>query len=233
MLPGDADAAVELDAVLDQLGDLRADPRLGHADELGGIVVAGRHGAGGGGGDGVAGLQRHLVVGHPVLERLVGGQGPAEGVAVAQVLEGELEDAVGRPDHLRGLQDARHLEEALHLVGGATGRPHCRGGRHGRTVEAHLGKAADQVEAAEGCHLHAREVGRHEQVAEALGRARHHQQVARLRTRLHRADDAVEREAVGRRHRVDGGRAASTPRPPSRRGGRGAPGRAARRCRAG
>ena len=39
MLPGDADAAVELHAVLDELGGVRADPRLGRADELAGVAA--------------------------------------------------------------------------------------------------------------------------------------------------------------------------------------------------
>ena len=57
VLEGDADAAVELHAVLQQLGAVLADVRLGDADQLGRVGGAVGHGPGRGVADGVARLE--------------------------------------------------------------------------------------------------------------------------------------------------------------------------------
>jgi hypothetical protein len=146
VLPGDADAAVELDAVLDHLGRPRPDPRLGRADDLGGVGRSGRHRPGRGGGDGVACLEHHLVVGDAVLEDLVRRQRPPEGVPVAEVLDGRGEDLVHDPGGLRALERAGHLEGVLDLGRGAPRRADHRVGGDGHVVEAHLGEAAHEVD---------------------------------------------------------------------------------------
>ena len=96
-------------------------------------------------GDAVAGLEPHLHVGEAVLERLVRGQGPAEGVAVAQVLERELETRSSTP------------AVSAHCSTMATGAGARRGGRaadlaHDRAggdphlVEVDVGEAPDEVD---------------------------------------------------------------------------------------
>ena len=145
VLPGDADAAVELHAVLDHLGGVGPDPRLGRAHEVAGVRLPGRHGSGGGGGDAVARLDHDLVVGDAVLEGLVGGQGPPERVAVAQVVEGEAEDLVEDAGGLGALQHARHPERVLDVIVRAAYCADDRVGGHGDVGEDEARAALDRT----------------------------------------------------------------------------------------
>ena len=115
VLPGDADATVDLHAVVDEVEAPVADVRLGHA-----------HQAAGASGSSVVdrlGRARRLIafensshiehVGDAVLQRLERRDRPAEREAILRVLDGELEHAVGRADRLRALQRERDLELVL------------------------------------------------------------------------------------------------------------------------
>ena len=86
VLPGHADAAVHLHAVLDDVGRALPDVGLGHAGQLVGVVGPRAGGVRRGAGRGLAGLEPQLHVRETVLERLVGGERPAEGVPVERPL---------------------------------------------------------------------------------------------------------------------------------------------------
>ncbi len=167
MLPRDADAAVQLHGVLDDLGCPLAHVGLGHAGQLGAAAGVLLHGAGGAVGGGEAGLDPQLEVGVAVLQRLVRGERPSEGVAVEGVLDGHLEDPVGGARHLGAQQHQGDLELVVDLGGGAADRADDRRRRDGHPVEAHLGEAAHEVEAVERRDRDARRVGGDEE----LGRA--------------------------------------------------------------
>ena len=196
VLPGDPDAAVELDAVLDQLGGVGPDPHLGGADHLAGVGGIVGHGPRRRSGHGVAGLQVELVVGHPVLEGLVARQGATEREPVPQVLDGHGEHPVHHPGHLVALQGAGDLEAPLHLVVGAAERTDDGVGSDGDAVEADLGEPADQVEAAQGGDGDPGGVGGDQDLAAAPVVVDGHQQVAGLGPGLDRGGDAVEHQAV-------------------------------------
>ena len=145
VLPGDADAAVELRALLHQLGGVVAEVRRRRAHDLGRVGIGVLHDAGGELGDAVRGLQPHLHVGEPVLDRLVRRQRPAERAAVGEVLERELDDPVERANGLRALQHDGELQ--LPFDGRRRGvdvADDVRRG-HAHAVEAHRGEAADEV----------------------------------------------------------------------------------------
>jgi purine-binding chemotaxis protein CheW len=119
VLPRDADAAVQLGALLQDLAGVVAEVRRGCAHDLGrfGIVVLHRlHRELG---DAVTALDPHLHVGDAVLDRLVRRQRSPERAAIAEVLEGELEHAVERTDGLRALQHDRVVQLAFDGAGRA------------------------------------------------------------------------------------------------------------------
>ena len=97
-----------------------------------------------------------------MLERLIGGQRPAEGIPVEGVLDGELERPVEGADHLRELEDGGDLQLPLD-VGGDIARPaEYLVPTDGHLIELHLGKASNQVEPVGTNHRHPRSVGRHQ-----------------------------------------------------------------------
>ena len=128
VLPRDADAAVQLDAVLHHGRCALADIGLGDADghrsrpasALATSATAARRG-------GPAGLQPDLQVGEAVLERLVGRQRTAEGVPVERPLNREVQHGVEDADDLGALQHHRDLALALDQRRGLRCRPD-RGG---------------------------------------------------------------------------------------------------------
>src|SRR5690606_22518159 len=85
-LPGAADAAVNLQALLGHFHRLLPDKGLGHAGHLGGVLALLGHHPGQGRGTGATGFQRQRLVGHDVLEGLEGADGPAKGDALAGVV---------------------------------------------------------------------------------------------------------------------------------------------------
>ena len=149
VLPRDADATVDLHAVVDEVEAPVGDIRLGHAHEARRVFVTQpvdrlRRGVA----DRLRELEPHEHVGDPVLERLERGDGPAERVPVLCVLDGELEHAIGRADGLRALQRERDLELVLHRGGRATDV--ADDGRRGNVdaVEVDRSVASHEVDAA-------------------------------------------------------------------------------------
>ena len=120
VLVGDADAAVQLHAVLDELGEVVADVGLGRADRAGGrvvlLVVPGRDV-----GDRVTRFEPHLHVGEAVLDLLIRRQRPAEGVPVERPVEREVERDLRRAHHLRALHHAGELQLVLDVGGRGAG----------------------------------------------------------------------------------------------------------------
>src|SRR3984893_13989638 len=104
VVPGHPDPAVHLDAILDQLGASLGDVGLGDADDLTGVGGAVLDRPGGVDGDGLGGLEPQFHVGEAVLEGLIGRQCATERRTVESVLDGEVEDPVGRAHDLRALQ---------------------------------------------------------------------------------------------------------------------------------
>ena len=135
MLEGHADPAVELHAVLHQLGAVLADEGLGGAGELGGVRVARRHRDGRGVADGVARLEPRLHVGEAVLQRLVRRQRPAERVAVEGPLDGHVERRLHRADRLGVGEHDGELQLMLDAGRGAADHADDRGRRHPDVVE--------------------------------------------------------------------------------------------------
>ena len=122
VLPGDADAAVDLHAVVDEVEAPIGDVRLGHAHEPRGVFVA---------------LARRRPAPRASLIDFENSShtsmsamrcfsawneaiGPAERVAILRVLDGELEHAVGGTDGFGALQRERDLELVLHCGGRAS-----------------------------------------------------------------------------------------------------------------
>ena len=143
VFPGEADAPVQLQRLATEMGKGVVDvgPGGGHrlgcvgqtvAERQGGVVRCGPHA-----------LQVHQEIGQTVLDRLEAADGPAELHALLGVLHGRREDEIGGTDRLGRLQHRGHSEAALHH--GPSARELCRDG-NGDIVEAHLGKAAGQVE---------------------------------------------------------------------------------------
>src|SRR5580704_6198042 len=97
MLPGDPDAAMELDAVLDEICCPLADIRLCCARQFGGVGGAVLHGPGCVGRDAMATLEPHLHIGEPMLEGLIGAEWATESETVCCVLGRHLEDMRNGP----------------------------------------------------------------------------------------------------------------------------------------
>ena len=151
VLEGHPDAAVDLDAVLQQLGAVVADVRLGRARQLAGVGgSAGGSAAVAASLIGMAGLEPGLHVGEPVLELLVGRQRPAERVPVERPLHGHVEGGLHGADRL-GVDDGDRPLRAGARPGHRP--PRLRRPRRGRdpdVVEADDREPAGQVDGVHG-----------------------------------------------------------------------------------
>src|SRR6185295_1621361 len=100
VLPGEADAAVELDTRRGHAPEGVGDVGLGHADREWSLrrvlVECPRRVVG----DGLAVLHVHQHVGRAVLDALVGADRAAEGLADLRVLDRHVEHLLGPPAHL-------------------------------------------------------------------------------------------------------------------------------------
>src|ERR1700723_3661920 len=169
VFPGHPDPAVHLDAVLDELGASLGDVGLGDADDLacvGGTVL---DCTGGIDGDGVGRLEPQFHVGEAVLERLIGRQRTTEGRAVERVLDGEVEDPVGRAHDLGALQYQDGLQLCLERQGRATQDTNYRRGRYPHAVEPNFDMLADHVKPAQGFDPQTGCRGRDEELGQAVG----------------------------------------------------------------
>ena len=124
-----------------------------------------------------------------MLERLVGGERPAEGVAVEHPLPGELQHAVDGTDEFGALQHDGELELALDGGRGTAGRSHERGGRDAYAGEVDACEAAHHVEALQRKDGHAVRVALDDELAQALGGMGEYQERVRVAAVL----DAVVR----------------------------------------
>ena len=107
VLPGEADAPVDLDPVARHLPVGVGDERLGHRGgqrRVGGVLIGGPRGVVG---DRLRVLDGHQHVRAPVLDRLVGADRPPEGDAHLRVLGAEVEDLLRAPAHLGAERDRR------------------------------------------------------------------------------------------------------------------------------
>ena len=124
VLPGEADAAVDLDRGVGDapagVGGVGLGHRGGQRQRLG-LGVGGPGGAVDGGA-GVLGLQQHLRA--AVRDRLVGADRAAELLAVFGVLDRHLHRPLGDPGRLGGERDAEAVEDRV--VVGARRRAACR-----------------------------------------------------------------------------------------------------------
>ena len=122
VLPGHADAAVQLDRLLGGVhGDLRAE-RRGHRDRDRCVGVVGGERRGGVPRGGVGLLDLGVQVGEPVLEGLEPADDAAELPALLEVGDRGLERPAGDADLLGGEQPGAHLQSGVD-----------RGGRRPRT----------------------------------------------------------------------------------------------------
>jgi hypothetical protein len=122
VLPGEADAAVQLHRVLGDLGIDVAGRGLGGGGVEQGLWIARSPQAHGLGYQGAGGHQRDLVIGAAVLQRLERADRLAELLAHLQVLDGAVEDDVGAADRVAGQGQPRL---------GMQGFADRIGGRHG------------------------------------------------------------------------------------------------------
>ena len=199
MLPRDADAAVQLRALLQDLGGVVAEVRRRRADDLDRLGVVVLHRAHRELGDAVAALDPHLHVGDAVLDRLVRRQRSSERAAVAEVLERELEHAVEPADHLRALQHDGEVQLTLDGVGGTTDLADDPVGGHLHVLEVHGGEAPYQVDRVDRLDVHARRRRRDQALRERAVGAGGHEQLVGLRRVLDRRALAVEHEATAGR----------------------------------
>ena len=143
VLPGEADAAVDLDRGVGNapagVGGVGLRHRGGQRQRLG-LGVGGPGGAVDGGA-GVLGLQQHLRA--AVGDRLVGADRAAELLAVFGVLDRHLHRPLGDPGRLGGERDAEAEEDGV-VVGLLAGQG--VGGGDPDAVEADRGEAAGGVD---------------------------------------------------------------------------------------
>ena len=169
-----------------------ADEGLGRTGQLAGLGRSGGHRLGRHVADGVAGLEPGLHVGEPVLQLLVGGEGPSERVAVERPLDGHVQCELHGADRLGVGHDHRQLELVLDLAGsppdlaehGVGGQPH--------VLEGDLREPTGEVDRVHRSDRDAGRVGRDEDLGEPGPGPAGHEQVAGLPGRLDRPLDAVQ-----------------------------------------
>ncbi len=133
------DAAVDLDAVVGQLGAVLADERRRGGGGVGRDRIVGRDGQRRGVGDRVRRFEPRLHVGEAMLERLVRRQRTTERVAIEGPLDGHVERRLHRTDRLGGGDRATDEQPPLDVVGRRPGLADERAQR-----EAHV----DELDAA-------------------------------------------------------------------------------------
>ena len=138
MLPREADAAVELEAVADDEALAVAGRGLGHRRGHGAAVVVLGDRERGEVGERGGPLDGEVAVGQPVLERLERADRPAELLAVLGVLERGLEDGPARGHRGQRERGGGLLQRPLDDRGGARDRPapRARGRRRPRRRRA-------------------------------------------------------------------------------------------------
>ncbi|MCY1377194.1 hypothetical protein D9M69_647510 [compost metagenome] len=109
VLPRDADPAVHLHAVLNDLRGSPSDVGLRHADEVSRVVCTVLDCFRGAGDGCVARFEPHLHVCEAMLECLIRREWAAERVAVEGPLHGEVEDSVEQSDRLGDLEKVGYL----------------------------------------------------------------------------------------------------------------------------
>ena len=100
VLPGEADAAVQLERLTTDAGERVVDVRPGGGDRLGRVVQAITEGQGGIVRRRPHGLELQEQVGQPVLDRLKTSDGPAELHPLLQIVHRGFEQDVRRADGL-------------------------------------------------------------------------------------------------------------------------------------
>ena len=172
VLPGEADAAVGLQAHLRNLRAGVADIGLGDARDLrrGRTTV----------GDGLRGGRRtrgaHLDpetdVGEDVLERLERPDRATERDARLRVLNRDLGELAHRADRLGEGERDRHVELGVDARLGAAARAEHRAVREHDVVEAHVGEATGEVESVERHDRDARRLRVDDELGDPLRRRR-------------------------------------------------------------
>ena len=145
VLPGHADAAVQLDRLLGGVHRDLAAERRGHGDRDRGVGVAGRQRRGGVAGGRVGLLDLGVQVGEPVLDRLEATDDAAELTPLLEVADRRLERPAGDADLLGRQQPGAHQQARVDGRGGVLGHQRPLG-----PVEVDRAEGAGHVERADG-----------------------------------------------------------------------------------
>src|SRR6266568_7026119 len=182
VLPGEADAAVELYARAGHPAISVGDIGLGHAHgqrTLGHAFVPGPRRVVG---DGLAVLDIHEHVGRLVLDALIRADGPAEGLPDLRVLDGHVEHLLRAAAHLGAQAHRRPVDDAGEGRPARSGHAHEGVGADGHVLERDLAELARLVHGGQEGHGQAGAALGHEKEGNTLlgtlargGARRHHE----------------------------------------------------------
>ena len=140
-------------------------------------------------------LRRHIEFHSAVLQRLERADRLAELLALPQIVERHVERALRQAEHFRRRRDPRLVERGVENSLALAGRCDAEKVRRLDILQMNTmaGRAVGEIARFE---LHALVAGLHGKQADALGRARRHDQDVRLRRAMHVVLDACQPPAI-------------------------------------